>query len=40
VTSLFEGLGRVVAFLFVAGVLTTAALLSWRFLPETGRAED
>jgi MFS family permease len=40
VTSLFEGLGRVVAFLFVAGVLTTAALLSWRFLPETGRAEE
>jgi hypothetical protein len=30
----------VVAFLFVAGVLTTAALLSWRFLPETGRAEE
>jgi len=35
VTGLFEGLGRVVAFLFVAGVLTAAALLSWRFLPET-----
>jgi MFS family permease len=40
VTGLFEGLGRTVAFLFVAGVLTTAALLSWRFLPETGRAEE
>jgi MFS family permease len=37
VTGLFEGLGRVVAFLFVAGVLSAAALLSWRFLPETGR---
>jgi MFS family permease len=35
VTSLFAGLGRAVAFLFVAGVLTTAALVSWRFLPET-----
>jgi MFS family permease len=40
VTGLFEGLGRVVAFLFVAGVLTAAALLSWRFLPETGKAEE
>jgi MFS transporter, DHA1 family, multidrug resistance protein len=38
VTGLFAGFGRVVAFLFVAGVLITAALLSWRFLPETGGA--
>jgi MFS family permease len=38
VTGLFERGGRSVAFLFVAGVLTVAALLSWRFLPETGRA--
>ncbi|MGH8945753.1 MAG: MFS transporter, partial [Acidimicrobiia bacterium] len=36
VTSLFQGLGREEAFLFVAGVLTAAALLSWQFLPETG----
>ena len=36
VTGLFAGFGRVVAFLFVAGVLVAAALLSWRFLPETG----
>lgn len=35
VTSLFAGFGRAVAFLFVAGVLTTAALVSWSFLPET-----
>ena len=40
VTALFERGGRSVAFLFVAGVLTAAALLSWRFLPETGRAEE
>jgi MFS family permease len=38
VTGLFERGGRSVAFLFVAGVLTVAALLSWQFLPETGRA--
>ena len=35
VTSLFAGFGRAVAFVFVAGVLTTAALVAWRFLPET-----
>lgn len=36
VTGLFERLGREEAFLFVAGVLTAAALLTWRFLAETG----
>ncbi|HEU5111738.1 MAG TPA: MFS transporter, partial [Acidimicrobiia bacterium] len=35
VTSLFAGFGRAVAFLFVAGILTTAALVAWRYLPET-----
>ena len=40
VTGLFAGFGRVVAFLFVAGVLMTAALLSWRFLPETGGVQS
>jgi MFS family permease len=39
VTALFTGWGRQVAFLFVAGVLVTAAFLSWRFLPETGGAQ-
>ncbi len=39
VTGLFAGFGRVVAFLFVAAVLVAAALLSWRFLPETGGAQ-
>jgi hypothetical protein len=29
-----------VAFLFVAGVLMTAAALSWRFLPETGEVRS
>jgi MFS family permease len=36
VTALFTGFGRQVAFLFVAGVLVTAAALSWWLLPETG----
>ncbi|HET8740509.1 MAG TPA: MFS transporter [Acidimicrobiia bacterium] len=36
VTALFESVGRVAAFLFVAGILAIAALLSWRYLPETG----
>jgi MFS family permease len=36
VTVLFDGLGREVAFLFVAGILVAAAVLSWRYLPETG----
>jgi MFS family permease len=36
VTALFEGVGRAAAFLFVAGILAISALLSWRYLPETG----
>ena len=40
VTGLFAGFGRAVAFLFVAGVLMTAAALSWRFLPETGEVRS
>jgi MFS family permease len=39
VTVLFDGLGREVAFLFVAGILVAAAVLSWRYLPETGGSE-
>jgi len=36
VTGLFDGVGREAAFLFVAGILVAAAVLSWRYLPETG----
>ncbi len=36
VTGLFDRVGRVAAFSFVAGLLVFAALLAWRFLPETG----
>lgn len=40
VTALYEQVGREAAFLFVTAVLTVAALLSWRFLPETGRSGE
>ena len=33
VSVLFEGVGRAAAFLFVASVLTTSALFSWKLLP-------
>jgi len=33
VSALYVGVGRVPAFLFVAMVLTIAAVLSWRLLP-------
>lgn len=33
VSALYEGVGRVPAFMFVAMVLTAAAVLSWRLLP-------
>lgn len=36
VSALYEGIGRVAAFLFVAGVLIAAGLLAWFLLPETG----
>jgi len=35
VSALFEGVGRAPAFLFVAVVLTGAAVLSWRLLPNS-----
>lgn len=38
VTGLFDRVGRVAAFSFVASLLVLAALLAWRFLPETGGA--
>ncbi len=34
VSALFEGVGRAPAFLFVALVLTTTAVVSWRLLPD------
>jgi MFS family permease len=36
VTGVFDRLGRVAAFSLVASLLALAALLAWRFLPETG----
>lgn len=36
VTALYEGAGREVAFLFVTGLLVASAMLSWRYLPQTG----
>lgn len=39
VSSLFEGVGRAPAFLFVALVLIVAAVLSWRLLPD-GKVES
>ncbi len=36
VTGMFDRVGRAAAFSVVAGVLVIAALLAWRFLPETG----
>lgn len=37
VSALYESVGRESAFLFVGGLLTLVALVSWRFLPETAR---
>jgi MFS family permease len=38
VTAIFGSVGRVAAFLFVAGALAIAGILSWRLLPETARS--